>query len=104
MNHLKEGQTEELRIRCEEGFYEKIAEDYDHTNHSNRFAAQRFAREALQIDLQRVYGFEHGDGNPRYPVDRKKLDKLFEIAWENGHASGYFEVCQQYNELSELVR
>lgn len=33
-----------------------------------------------------------------------KRDKLFEMAWSRGHASGLFSVYDEYVELLELVR
>ena len=43
---------------------------------------------------------EHGVTN----VDRKKLDRLFALAWEYGHSSGFREVENYYIDLVDLVR
>jgi hypothetical protein len=34
----------------------------------------------------------------------KKAEKLYSMAWENGHASGYTEVAQIAEQLAELIR
>lgn len=36
--------------------------------------------------------------------DNKKAEKLFSIAWERGHSSGYGEVAQVAEELAELIK
>jgi|SRR6185295_6894010 len=47
----------------------------------------------FKLDLE----VEHGViGNP-------KADKLFEIAWEQGHSSGYSEVALHYDQLVVLI-
>jgi hypothetical protein len=41
---------------------------------------------------------EHGlAGHP-------KADLLFDIAWEHGHANGYYDVEIHYSELAELLK
>ncbi len=34
----------------------------------------------------------------------EKTEKLFNIAWDKGHASGYYDVIQEFNELVELIK
>ena len=41
---------------------------------------------------------EHGLEN------HPKRDKLWSMAWEYGHSSGFYEVEQWYNELAELLK
>lgn len=48
----------------------------------------------FKADLEAEHGIV---GNP-------KADRLFEIAWEHGHSSGYGEVLLHYEELVELVK
>lgn len=33
-----------------------------------------------------------------------KKDLCFEIAWKNGHSSGYYEVENEFRELVELIK
>jgi len=36
-------------------------------------------------------------------TDHPKEEQLFNIAWENGHSSGYNEVWGEYSDLVELI-
>jgi hypothetical protein len=36
-------------------------------------------------------------------ISRNKLDRLWDIAWSNGHSSGYNEVYLYYIEMSDLI-
>ena len=36
-------------------------------------------------------------------LDNPKADKLMSIAWEEGHAYGYYEVYQHARDLLELI-
>ena len=51
------------------------------------------ARKKFQNDLERLFNLT------KHP----KKDKLFEIAWDMGHAFGFMEVAQYYECLSELL-
>lgn len=35
---------------------------------------------------------------------REKTQKAFALAWDKGHACGYYEVIQEFDELVELIR
>ena len=37
-------------------------------------------------------------------VGHPKADKLWSLAWEQGHAEGYLSVAYAYGDLTELVR
>lgn len=37
-------------------------------------------------------------------IGNPKCEKLFEIAWNLGHSSGYYEVYNYYSEFVELIR
>jgi len=56
-------------------------------------AGEHTARELFKKDLFEAYGLE---GHP-------KAERLYEIAWSHGHSSGYYEVLNWFDELSELL-
>lgn len=60
-----------------------------------RLREQQSERDLLAQDLRRKYLIE------RVPDEVAK--RVFNKAWEDGHASGTYEVEQQYDELSEIV-
>lgn len=35
---------------------------------------------------------------------REKTQKVFNMAWDRGHADGLYEVIQEFDELAELIR
>lgn len=45
-------------------------------------------------DVLEAYGVE----------DHPKAQRTFEIAWSHGHSSGYHEVLDWFDELSELLK
>lgn len=51
-------------------------------------------RQVFQADLEAEYGLA---GHP-------KADRLFGIAWDHGHSSGYSDVAGYYGELAELLK
>jgi len=42
-------------------------------------------------------------GSNRQMISKKKLDRLWDIAWDMGHSSGYSEVYNYYVDLSDLI-
>ena len=36
--------------------------------------------------------------------DNPKADKAYSMAWDRGHSSGYYEVLQNLEDLSELIK
>lgn len=54
----------------------------------------RRLRDLLKADLEAEYNLS---GHP-------KAEKLFAMAWEDGHSGGYQEVARRYDELVELVQ
>jgi len=42
-------------------------------------------------------------GSSLQMIDKKKLERLWDIAWSNGHSSGYNEVYLYYIEMSDLI-
>jgi hypothetical protein len=62
------------------------------------------ASESMAMAMKRHNEFRH-DLEVHYgvPHDHPKAQKLFEMAWGYGHASGFHEVFQHYGELAELV-
>jgi hypothetical protein len=60
-------------------------------------------RQDRQNELEHVHlkadlAAEHG------LTDHPKLDRLFEFAWNMGHASGLLEVAGYFEDLAELLR
>ena len=51
-------------------------------------------REQFKQDLEMEHGLD----------DHPKRDRLFELAWEHGHSSGYREVAIYYDEFAELLK
>ena len=45
-------------------------------------------------DLEEDFGFEN----------HPKKDILYNIAWEDGHSNGFYEVYLEYEKLSELIK
>lgn len=37
-------------------------------------------------------------------TDHPKLDKLYQLAWDHGHASGWGEVESYFHEFAELLK
>ena len=55
--------------------------------------AQTMMLERFKTDVLKEYGLE---GHP-------KADKVFAMAWEEGHSAGYSEVAMWVEQLAELV-
>lgn len=60
---------------------------YAYTEDQNRLIVQ------MRADLETYHG----------TVGHRKADKLWEMAWDNGHAYGDVNICNEYAILSELV-
>lgn len=58
-----------------------------------RIERERELVEKLRDDLADAYGFRK---HPREPL-------LWELAWDQGHSSGHYEVVQAYEELAPLL-
>jgi hypothetical protein len=62
-------------------------------------------------DFDKMYRDEHGNIPEFFYIvkkdlgilDNPKSDKLMSIAWEDGHASGYYEVYLHAMDLVELI-
>lgn len=59
---------------------------------------QRERQEALKLEHKQKLAKEFG------LVDHPKLDKLYDVAWNFGHANGFQEVEFYFMELEELIR
>jgi hypothetical protein len=57
------------------------------------YREQRKMTDKLRKSLEEEYG----------AVGHPKSDKLWNIAWEQGHHAGYWEVINQYETLVELL-
>jgi hypothetical protein len=55
-------------------------------------------REDLEVD----HGIRGKDG--KLKVDAAKATQLFQLAWDYGHASGYQDVANYYEDMVDLVR
>jgi hypothetical protein len=71
----------------------------------DKVAEHRAVRQAYLEDENRLERQFHDDLLEALGVaDHPKADKLYQIAWDQGHASGYTEVMNAANELVELLR
>lgn len=64
-------------------------------------AEERRMNELLRADLEEEHGVKAALATLR--VSQEKADKLWSLAWSHGHASGYNEVVNFYEEFVELV-
>ncbi len=63
------------------------------------YGDRRKADEAVKSDFKEtVIGF-YGYGN----LPQSVKNKVFELAWEAGHSSGYYDVASNMQDLLELV-
>ena len=59
--------------------------------------AYRERQQAVNMEFRKALEDDYGtSGNP-------KADKLWDIAWAEGHANGYSEVEMHYETLYELI-
>ncbi len=54
---------------------------------------QENLNEEFRVDVLEEYGL----------TEHPKADKVYTMAWDHGHSSGYYEVAQWVSELAELV-
>lgn len=73
---------------------------------TERLKAQvRGERDVFNAETNRLYALFKSDLEAEYSVERNpKKDKLFEIAWSDGHANGYSEVANCYGKMVDLIR
>jgi TPR repeat protein len=57
-------------------------------------AGEMEAKALFKKDLLEGYGVQN----------HSKADKAYQIAWEHGHSSGYYEVVNYFEELVELLK
>lgn len=60
----------------------------DRIDEGNRLKAEHKAKMAIEHEL----------------VDHPKLDAVYQLAWDYGHASGFGEVESYFSELAKLVK
>ena len=61
--------------------------------------------EAYQAEAKRLYDAFKNDLAHEYGLAKHpKFEKAFEIAWEQGHGSGYSDVAIYFDELAELIK
>jgi hypothetical protein len=61
---------------------------------NKRRAEEARLNSLFKADLENQHGVA---GHP-------KADRLFELAWDYGHSSGYNEVAYYYDDLAELIK
>jgi len=72
---------------------------------SGRDEASRAIQEAYRVDQRRLVElFQHDLEAEHGVTDNCKKEKLFDIAWSQGHSSGFSEVAIHYDELVELIK
>lgn len=56
--------------------------------------SEQVVNDAFRFGLAKEYGL----------INHPKEQKVWELAWSEGHSSGYYSVEQYYDQFSELVR
>jgi hypothetical protein len=81
-------------------------------NHPN-YVMQKFVNEEAYKEQRTKYNVEEKRLRREFEEDlyeefgvqnHPKRKKVFEMAWERGHSSGYSEVCFNFEELVELIK
>jgi hypothetical protein len=63
------------------------------------------ARKAWHEEEGRLYNlFKEGLFYTFEIEHNEKAEKAFSIAWDRGHANGYYEVYQEFQDLAELLK
>ncbi len=79
--------------------------DYNSKLPYERSSKNKEVHDAYREDNHRLYLQFKYDLEAEYGVeDNPKKDKLFEIAWEQGHSYGFTEVALHYAQLVELIK
>ena len=77
----------------------------DFKKYENKFKYNRASRDEYHAEDARLKELFKADMEKEEGVaDNPKRDRLFEIAWDEGHSSGYEEVWNHYTTLVELIR
>jgi hypothetical protein len=65
-----------------------------------------FPKEAEEYRKEdaRIYAQFKADLFAQDGVSGPKAEKCFELAWDRGHAGGYMEVLNEWNDLVELIK
>lgn len=75
-----------------------IEEDFDKTGFYDESSKWTKARNDLEAEFKVDLLDEHGlTGHP-------KADRAFTMAWDRGHASGYQEVANEFDDLADLLK
>jgi hypothetical protein len=84
----------EIRERITNGYYDAgVYVDYNN-NHDEYYAKQHQLEREFAHDISIACGVE---SNP-------KTNKLFELAWQHGHADGFYKVFYYYETFAELIK
>jgi hypothetical protein len=86
--------------------YEKACRgDYSTTIPYVRYSVDPLGYQRAHSDQQRLNDLFKHDLEVEHGVsDNPKRNKLFEIAWGEGHAYGFSEVASHYDTLVELIK
>jgi hypothetical protein len=95
-----------LKACLDQGYYSKRDNDIyrDYPGKENfRERSQQYAenKRIFRSDLEQEYGIAAALKSGH--LLQEKADRLFDLAWEYGHSSGYNEVNLHYSELVDLV-
>ena len=84
-----------VNAAIERGDYENKVPFWNEYGNRNPdyYAGEKAANDKFEKDLARAYDVFYSS----------KRFKLFKLAWERGHSSGYDAILQEYDTLSELV-
>lgn len=85
--------SEDITVRQSKEILEQY--ERDKRNYRNDYRAETSRLERLfKEDLEKEFGLEN----------HPKKDRLYDIAYDHGHSSGYFEIYYEYSKLSDLLK
>ena len=76
----------------------------DLKKYENKLVYKNVSRDAYRAEDYRLRLLFKADLEKKFGLKfHPKRDRLFEIAWDDGHSCGYSEVYWTYEKLSELL-
>ena len=76
-------------------------QEYENKVHAIPYNVWNYREQVAEVNTQFAAALAEESGLSEYPTI---ANKVWEMAWERGHASGYAEVENAYYDYVELVR
>jgi hypothetical protein len=101
--------SEWIRQQIEAGVYEnkiKVPGKMSGADTKDIFRERRYESRRIKADFQKDLEqafLDLDEIKTPNPIDRKKCDLLFRLAWEHGHSAGFTEVLIYYEEMVPLL-